>query len=80
MIYAILIGTLVGFLAGRLVHGTGYGFIRNLLLGIAGGLAGHFLFGILGFATTGLVGDIIAGTIGAVLLVLLFGKRRGRLI
>ncbi|TNE60946.1 MAG: GlsB/YeaQ/YmgE family stress response membrane protein [Alphaproteobacteria bacterium] len=74
MLWTILVGALVGWLAGQIVRGRGYGIFGNILIGLVGGLIGGFLFGLLGLGPTGLIGDLIAGTVGAVLLVLfLFG-------
>ena len=76
MIMAILIGALAGFLAGRILRGEGYGAIGNIVLGILGGFTGNFLFGLAGLGPTGILGEIIAATVGAILLVYLFGSRR----
>jgi len=78
MIGSILIGALAGYLAGHILRGKGYGALGNIILGIFGGLIGDFLFGILGFGSTGLAGDIIAATVGSVILVFAFGKSRHR--
>ena len=76
MIGAILIGALAGYLAGHILRGRGYGALGNIILGIFGGLIGDFLFGLLGLGPTGLAGDIIAATVGSILLVFAFGKKR----
>ena len=46
----------------------------NIILGIAGGCVGGFLFRILGFAATGLVGTIISGVVGSIVLIYI-GKK-----
>lgn len=76
MIGAILIGALAGYLAGHILRGRGYGTLGNIILGIFGGLIGDFLFGIFGLGPTGLAGEIIAATVGSILLVFAFGKKR----
>jgi len=78
MIGSILIGAVAGYLAGHILRGKGYGALGNIILGIFGGLIGDFLFGILGLGPTGLAGDIIAATVGSVILVFAFGKKRHR--
>lgn len=75
MIWALIIGAIVGFLAGHILRGEGYGAIGNIILGIFGGLVGGFLFGIIGLGPTGLIGEIISGTVGAVILVYFFGNK-----
>jgi len=74
--WTILIGALAGFLAGHVLRGRGYGAIGNIVLGIFGGIVGGFALWVMGFHTHGLIGDLIAGTIGAIALVYFFGNRR----
>lgn len=76
MIWAILVGAAAGFLAGHILRGEGYGAIGNIVLGILGGVVGDFLFGLAGLGPTGIIGELIAATVGAVILVYFFGKRR----
>ncbi|HJZ32194.1 MAG TPA: GlsB/YeaQ/YmgE family stress response membrane protein [Hyphomicrobiaceae bacterium] len=66
----IIIGAIAGWLAGRLVKGQGFGLIGNIVIGILGaGIAG-ILAPALGLYTTSTGGNIVAATVGA--LVLLF--------
>ncbi|WP_020398014.1 GlsB/YeaQ/YmgE family stress response membrane protein [Kordiimonas gwangyangensis] len=78
MISTILIGALVGFLTGHIMRGEGFGAIGNIILGIFGGIVGHFIFGIAGLGPSNLLGDIIAGVVGASILVIAFGETRRR--
>jgi uncharacterized membrane protein YeaQ/YmgE (transglycosylase-associated protein family) len=75
MIWAILIGAAAGYLAGHILRGRGYGAIGNIVLGILGGVIGDLIFGLAGLGPNGLIADLIAATLGAVLLVYLFGKK-----
>lgn len=71
-----LLWMLAGMFAGRIMRGRGYGPIADILLGLAGGFVGRWLFGLLGVSIgSGLIASLIVGTIGAVVLVWL-----GRLI
>ena len=54
-IWFILIGIVAGALAGKLMRGGGFGWILNLLLGIAGGVLGGWLFGLFGIYTVGAI-------------------------
>jgi len=74
MLYAIIIGAIAGFLAGKIMKGEGFGIIGNIIIGIIGGFVGRFLLGLIGFASTGLIGDLIAGILGAVVLVFVVNK------
>ncbi|MGH9707704.1 MAG: GlsB/YeaQ/YmgE family stress response membrane protein [Candidatus Acidiferrales bacterium] len=70
-IWTILIGAIVGWLAGQLVSGRGFGFWVDVLVGIVGSFLGHWLFGIMGITSMGSFGGFIISVIGAVVLVLI---------
>ena len=69
LIWEIAIGILAGFLAGKIMRGTGYGILIDLLLGLVGSVVGGFVFGVLGLHAYGLVGQLAIATAGAVMLV-----------
>lgn len=72
----IIIGAIAGWLAGLLVKGYGFGLIGNIVIGILGaGIAG-LLAPRLGLYTASTGGNIIAATLGALLLLLLIGLVR----
>ena len=68
LIWVILLGIIAGWLAGKIVHGSGFGLVGDLVVGILGSLIGSFLFGLLGLAAYGLVGRLIIAVAGAVVL------------
>lgn len=73
-IWIVLIGIAAGFLAGKIMKGGGFGLVINLLLGLAGAFIGGWLLGVLGINLgEGIVGSLIAATIGAVLLIFIVG-------
>ena len=69
MIIGIIVGILAGFFAGKLMNRSGYGLVMDLLLGIAGGFVGSFVFGLLGIGSTGLIGSVLIATGGAMMLI-----------
>jgi uncharacterized membrane protein YeaQ/YmgE (transglycosylase-associated protein family) len=80
IIWWIVIGVIAGWLTGKIMKGSGYGFWVDMLIGIAGAMVGGFIAGHIGLAATGgLIYTLIIAVIGAVLLVFLFrlitGKR-----
>ena len=78
MLIFLAVGALVGWLAGTIVKGSGFGLIGNIIVGIVGALLGGFLFGLLGITTGGFVGSIVMATIGAVLLLFIIqGNQKG---
>ena len=72
-IITILIWIFIGYLAGQLIRGKGYGPVGDAALGIGGGLVGSVIVRLLGTTNwnDGLIGGIIVGTIGAIVLVFL---------
>jgi uncharacterized membrane protein YeaQ/YmgE (transglycosylase-associated protein family) len=70
MLGAIIIGILAGWLAGKLMRGSGYGIIGDLVLGLIGGVVGGWLFSALNVpGPNGAIGELVVATIGAVILV-----------
>ena len=75
----LIIGSLAGSLAGRVVTRSkkGYGFIGNLILGLVGAVVGGFIFNLLdiniGAEIVISLGDLIAAFVGAVLLIIVLG-------
>lgn len=72
LIIWLLIGAVSGWLAGIIVKGYGFGLIGNIVVGIVGAFVGGWVFARLGlFVGSGIAGEIIAATVGAVILLLL---------
>jgi uncharacterized membrane protein YeaQ/YmgE (transglycosylase-associated protein family) len=71
ILWQIVIGILAGFLAGKIMRGRGFGILVDLLLGIVGSMIGGFVFGVLGLYSSGLVGQLVVATIGAMMLLFL---------
>jgi uncharacterized membrane protein YeaQ/YmgE (transglycosylase-associated protein family) len=75
----LFVGLVAGWLAGKIVRGTGFGIIGDILVGIAGALIASYLFPKLGIHLgTGLVSEIIYSAIGAILLLVVVRLIRGR--
>ena len=67
----IVIGILAGWITGKLMKGSGFGFIMDMVVGLAGAVIGGFLSSFLGFGGIGqhgLIISIVIAVIGAVLL------------
>ena len=75
----LLVGLIAGWLAGKIVQGTGFGLIGDIAIGIVGAFIASWLLPRLGIGLgVGLVRAIIDATIGAiVLLVIIRLVRRG---
>jgi uncharacterized membrane protein YeaQ/YmgE (transglycosylase-associated protein family) len=75
----LFVGLIAGWLAGKVVRGTGFGIIGDIIVGIAGALVASWLFPRLGIHLgSGLISEIIYSAIGAVVLLLIVRLLRGR--
>jgi uncharacterized membrane protein YeaQ/YmgE (transglycosylase-associated protein family) len=78
IIVILFVGLVAGWLAGKIVRGTGFGVIGDILIGIAGALISSLLFPRLGIHLgTGLLSEVIYSAIGAVILLLIVRLLRG---
>jgi uncharacterized membrane protein YeaQ/YmgE (transglycosylase-associated protein family) len=81
LLIAVIAWMLAGMFAGRIMRGKGYGPVADVLLGLAGGVLGSLILGLLRLGWIGdiwLVGNIVVGVIGAVILIYIvraFGNR-----
>jgi uncharacterized membrane protein YeaQ/YmgE (transglycosylase-associated protein family) len=67
-IAAIIIGGVAGWLAEQFMK-SNMGVFMNIILGIVGAVLANFLLGIFGVALGGWIGYLIAGFIGACILI-----------
>ena len=79
MIYIIIVGLIAGWATGKIMKGSGYGVLTDILLGIAGAIIGSRVLGLLGiYSSGGLIPNILVAIVGAVLLVALVRAVRRR--
>lgn len=79
LLVILFVGLVAGWLAGKIVRGSGFGIIGDILIGIAGALIASWLFPRLGIHLgTHLVSEIIYSAIGAIILLLIVRLLRGR--
>ena len=78
----IIIGVIAGWLTGKIMKGSGFGFFVDMIVGLIGALVGGFLSSHLGFGGVdqhGLIISICIAVVGAViftwLLRLISGNR-----
>lgn len=67
----IIIGAVAGWVTGKLMKGSGYGFIMDMVIGLIGAVIGGFIATHVGIAPPGqqgLIVSIIIAVIGAVIL------------
>ena len=74
----LLVGVVAGWLAGKIVYGTGLGLINDMVIGVVGAFAGDWLMPQLGLhLRPGIGGAIINATIGAILILFILRLVRG---
>ena len=68
LVWFLLVGLIAGWLAGKLMRGSGFGAVGDIVIGVVGAFIGKFLFGLLGMAASGTIGSIVVATAGASIL------------
>ncbi|MGQ4272878.1 GlsB/YeaQ/YmgE family stress response membrane protein [Terrihabitans sp. B22-R8] len=77
-IATIIIGILAGWIAEK-VMSRDHGLFTNLLVGLIGAVVGRFIaMSIFGVTYSGWIESLIVSTIGAIVLLFLWGMIRGR--
>jgi uncharacterized membrane protein YeaQ/YmgE (transglycosylase-associated protein family) len=72
LLYIIIVGLIAGWATGKIMKGSGYGPLTDILLGVVGAIVGSRLLGLLGiYSSGGLVPSILIAIVGAVVLVLI---------
>ena len=77
----IVLGLIAGFIASKIVEGSGQGFFLNMALGIVGAVVGGFLYSAVlgGEGVTGVnIGSIIVSIIGAIIVLWVYNAVAGR--
>jgi uncharacterized membrane protein YeaQ/YmgE (transglycosylase-associated protein family) len=79
IVVILFVGIVAGWLAGKVVRGSGFGLIGDLVVGVAGAFVATWLFPKLGIRLgTGIVSEIIYSALGAIVLLLIVRLIRGR--
>jgi len=70
----IVLGLIAGFIASKIVNGTGEGALLDIVLGVVGAVAGGWLFNTFGASgVTGLnIYSILVSVVGAVVVLFLY--------
>ena len=79
ILWWILVGLIAGWVTGKIMRGTGFGWFTDILLGIAGALLGGEMMRLLGFqGRGGFIYTVVLAIAGAVVLTWLYRKVFGR--
>ncbi|MBY0330019.1 MAG: GlsB/YeaQ/YmgE family stress response membrane protein [Acetobacteraceae bacterium] len=76
----IVLGLIAGWIASKIMTGSGSGLLMNLVLGVVGAFVGGFLFSVLGGAgVTGFnLWSLLVAVLGAVVVLWIAGMVRSR--
>jgi uncharacterized membrane protein YeaQ/YmgE (transglycosylase-associated protein family) len=73
LIGSLLMGAVVGWIAGKLMNMEG-GLLRNIVVGVIGSFVGSIVFGLLGFYAYGWFANLLVDVVGACLFIWLGRK------
>ena len=68
-VWFLFIGAVVGWLAGVIVRGRGFGLIIDMVVGIVGAVLGGWMAGLVGISASGSFGAFLMALVGAIVLV-----------
>ena len=69
VVWVLVIGLVVGWLAGLIVRGGGFGVLGDIIVGILGAGVGRWLSNMLGLFPTSTLGLLLMSVLGAVVLI-----------
>ena len=73
LIWWVIVGLVAGWATGKIMGGTGRGFLMDIVIGVAGALVGGWIMRAVGFAGRGgMIYTILVAIGGAVLLTFLY--------
>jgi len=78
IIWWIVVGLIAGWATGKLMKGSGYGWLMDIVLGIVGAIIGGYVMSALGLFGGGLIYSILVAILGACILVALVRLFTGR--
>ncbi len=72
IIVILIVGLIAGWIAGKVVRGTGFGIIGDIIVGVLGAFIGRWLFDTLHIALIGQfwIDAIVQAAVGAIILLI----------
>lgn len=75
ILWWILVGLIAGWATGKIMKGSGFGALGDIVIGIIGAVIGGWIMGLLGFSGQGgTIYTILVAILGAVILVWIIRK------
>ncbi|HKD24638.1 MAG TPA: GlsB/YeaQ/YmgE family stress response membrane protein [Xanthobacteraceae bacterium] len=79
LLVILFVGLIAGWLAGRVMEGSGFGLVGDLIVGLLGALVGDWLLPRLNIHLgVGIVAQIVNAFLGAIVLLFILRLIRGR--
>jgi uncharacterized membrane protein YeaQ/YmgE (transglycosylase-associated protein family) len=70
LLWVIIVGLIAGWAAGKIMQGSGYGPLMDIVLGVCGGVVGGWILHLFGlYSSGGFVASVLVAILGAVVLV-----------
>jgi uncharacterized membrane protein YeaQ/YmgE (transglycosylase-associated protein family) len=73
-----VVGLISGWLAGKVMKGSGYGVVGDVVVGLVGALVGGFVVSLFATGATGFWGSIVVAFLGACLCIAVVRAIAGR--
>ena len=68
-VWFLFIGGVIGWLAGIITTGRGFGIIGDIIIGIVGAMLGGWMAGVIGISTSSSIAAFLLALVGAIILV-----------
>jgi uncharacterized membrane protein YeaQ/YmgE (transglycosylase-associated protein family) len=68
-VWFLFVGGVIGWLAGLIISGRGFGIIADIIIGIVGAMFGGWMAEVLGISINSSLGAFLMAVVGAVVLV-----------
>ena len=68
-VWFLVIGLVIGWVAGLISRGRGFGVMGDIAVGVLGAVVGEWFFGVLGLYTSSSFGAFLMAVIGALILI-----------
>ena len=68
LLWTLLLGGIAGWIAGKFMNSEG-STLRNVMLGLGGGIVGSIVLGLIGIEGHGLIGGTFVSVVGACILI-----------
>ena len=69
LVVFLIIGGAIGWLAGVIIKGRGFGILADIVIGILGSMLGGWIAEVLGLSISSSLGEFLMAVLGAVVLV-----------